>query len=156
MARKNRAEKRKVLPDPKHKSELLTRFINKVLITGKRATAEAIVYGAFDVIQERVKDDGMKVFKKAIENVTPFLEVKSRRIGGANYQVPIEVKNERGQALASRWIIEASRSRGEHTMRDRLANELIEASESRGGAFKKREDTHRMAEANKAFSHFRW
>lgn len=156
MSRKNRAKKREVQLDPKFLDEGVSRFINALMIGGKRSTAERIFYGAIDIVSERTKDEGLKAFKKALENVKPVLEVKSRRVGGANYQVPIEVKPERRRSLASRWIIAAAKSRSEHSMTERLASELLEAYEGRGGAVKKREDTHRMAEANKAFAHFRW
>jgi small subunit ribosomal protein S7 len=156
MARKKRAQQRPVDPDPKYGEILVTRFINSLLTGGKRATAEGIFYGAMDIIQNRTQEEGIKVFKKALDNVKPLLEVKSRRVGGATYQVPIEVKNERGISLAGRWVIESARGRSEHAMGERLASELLEASNGRGGAMKKREDMHRMAEANRAFSHFRW
>ena len=156
MSRKKISHHRHVDPDPKYGEVLVTRFINSLLSGGKRATAEGIFYGAMDIIQNRTQEEGIKVFKKALESVKPLLEVKSRRVGGATYQVPIEVKNERGISLAGRWVIESARGRSEHAMGERLASELLEASNGRGGAMKKREDMHRMAEANRAFSHFRW
>ncbi len=156
MARKKRAQVREVQPDPKYGDLIVTRFMNSLFSQGKRSAAERIFYGSMDTIQERTGEEGLLIFKKALENVRPLLEVKSRRVGGATYQVPIEVKVERGISLAGRWLIEAARGRSEHTMGDRLANELLEASNGRGGAMKKREDVHRMAEANRAFSHFRW
>lgn len=156
MARKGGNFKREVQPDPKFNDLVVARFINSMMSNGKRSTAERVLYRSFDIIKNRTSEDGIKVFKKALDNVKPVLEVKSRRVGGANYQVPIEVKPDRRQSLASRWIVEAATGRGEHSMEDRLANELLEASNGRGGAMKKREDVHRMAEANKAFSHFRW
>lgn len=156
MPRRREVPKRPVLPDPKYGDQLVTKFMNNVMKDGKKATAEAIVYGAFDVIHERTREDPLKVFKRALENVMPVVEVKSRRVGGSTYQVPIEVRPSRRMALAMRWVISYARSRGGRTMRDKLANELIEASHGRGNAVKKKEDTHRMAEANKAFSHYRW
>lgn len=156
MARKKRDRKREVIPDPKFNDKVVSKFISSILRDGKKSTAETILYGAIDTLKEKTGEDGLKVFKKALENVKPVLEVKSRRVGGANYQVPVEVKPERRQSLAARWLVEAARARPEHTMAERLAGELLEASQSRGGAMKKREDVHRMAEANKAFSHFRW
>ena len=156
MPRRREVPKRPILPDPKYGETLVTKFMNNVMKDGKKSTAESIVYGAFDVIQDRTREDPIKVFKRALENVQPVVEVKSRRVGGATYQVPIEVATNRRMALAMRWVITYARSRGGKTMRDRLANELIEASHGRGNAVKKKEDTHRMAEANKAFSHYRW
>jgi small subunit ribosomal protein S7 len=156
MSRKNRAKKREIQPDPKFNDVTVSRFINSLMIGGKRATAERILYGALDSASEKVKEDPLKIFKKAMDNVKPVLEVKSRRVGGANYQVPIEVKPERRRSLASRWLITAARARSENSMIERLATEMAEASQGRGGAMKKREDVHRMAEANKAFAHFRW
>jgi len=155
MARKGFNRRREVLPDPKFNDIVVTKFVNAILRQGKRSTAEGIFYGSMDIIQTRTGEEGIKVFKKALENVKPLLEVKSRRVGGATYQVPVEVKPARRQSLASRWIIEAARGRGEHSMAERLASEFIEASNARGGAMKKREDVHKMAEANKAFSHFK-
>ena len=156
MPRRREVPKRPILPDPKYGDTLVTKFMNNVMKDGKKSTAESIVYGAFDVIQERTREDPIKVFKRALENVQPVVEVKSRRVGGSTYQVPIEVATNRRMALAMRWVITYARSRGGKTMREKLANELIEASHGRGNAVKKKEDTHRMAEANKAFSHYRW
>jgi small subunit ribosomal protein S7 len=157
MSRRHRAEKREVLPDPKFGDLVLSKFMNALMYDGKKSAAEAIVYGALDVVKRRVPNtDPLRVFHEAMENVKPAVEVRSRRVGGATYQVPVEVRTERRQALAIRWLIDASRKRGEHTMRDRLSNELLDAANNRGSAVKKREDTHRMAEANRAFSHYRW
>ncbi len=156
MGRKKVIRKREVHPDPKFNDVVVTKFISTLLKEGKKSTAESIFYGSVDLIQERTGEDGLKLFKKALENVKPLLEVKSRRVGGATYQVPIEVKPARRQSLASRWIVEAARSRPEHSMAERLAAEFLEASNGRGGAMKKREDVHKMAEANKAFAHYRW
>ena len=162
MPRKGNVVKRKPQPDlrytdaPLEVRRRITKFINGVMWDGKKSVAERIVYGAFDLIAEKKKEDPVKVFEKAISNVRPRLEVKSRRVGGSTYQVPVEVRTDRSVALAMRWIIHAARNRGEHTMKERLALELIDASEGRGAAFKKKEDTHRMAEANKAFAHYRW
>lgn len=162
MPRKGDVPKRIPLPDPKY-SDLpietrrrLTKFINQVMLRGKRSVAENIVYGAFEIIADRVKDDPIKTFDKAISNVRPRLEVRSRRVGGATYQVPTDVRPERSLSLSMRWLIWNARERGERTMRDRLAGELMDASQGRGAAVKKREDTHKMAEANKAFAHYRW
>jgi small subunit ribosomal protein S7 len=154
--RRNQADKRGVLPDPKFNSILVTKFINVLMYEGKRSVAERIFYRAIDVIGERTSKQGMDVFHKAVDNVKPMLQVKSRRVGGANYQVPVEVSTERRQALAIRWLIGYARERGEKTMSDKLASEIIAASNNEGNAIKKREDTHKMAEANKAFAHFRW
>ena len=156
MPRRREVPKRPILPDPKYGETLVTKFMNNVMKDGKKSTAESIVYGAFDVIEDRTREDPIKVFKRALENVQPVVEVKSRRVGGSTYQVPIEVAPGRRMALAMRWVITYARNRGGKTMRDKLANELIEASHGRGNAVKKKEDTHRMAEANKAFSHYRW
>lgn len=156
MSRRHRAEKRQVLPDPKFGDLVLSKFMNVLMYSGEKAVAEGIVYGAFDRIQSRGGQDPMRIFHDALNNVKPELEVRSRRVGGATYQVPVEVRPIRGQALAIRWLIRASRSRSELTMTDRLASELQDAANNRGAAVKKREDTHRMAEANKAFSHYRW
>ena len=156
MSRKKRHTVRRVLPDPKFHEAVVTRFINAMMRHGKKSTAERIVYGSFDIIHDKLKEDPLKVFKKALDNVKPQVEVKSRRVGGANYQVPVEVRPVRRHSLATRWIIEASRGRSEKNMRERLAHELMDAFQMRGGAIKKREDVHRMAEANKAFSHFRF
>ena len=156
MPRRREVPKRKVLADPKYDSEMLTRFVNMIMRDGKRAVAEKIVYGALDRIAEKNSGDPMEVLETALENVRPVVEVKSRRVGGATYQVPVEVRPQRRSTLGMRWVIEAARKRSEATMGHRLGNELLEAAEGRGSAVKKREDTHRMAEANKAFSHFRW
>ena len=157
MARRHRADKREVLPDPKFGEVLITKFMNVLMIQGKKSAAERIVYGALDKIQRQLKTgNALEIFKGALDNVRPHIEVRSRRVGGATYQVPVEVRTDRGIALAIRWIITAARGRSEHTMTDRLAGEIYAASNQNGSAVKKREDTHRMAEANKAFSHFRW
>ena len=156
MSRRHSAEKREVLPDPKFGDTIVSKFMNCLMYDGKKSVAEGIVYGAFDRISERGSADPVRVFHEALGNVRPHLEVRSRRVGGATYQVPVEVRHDRAQALAIRWLINASRARSEFTMTDRLANELLDASNNRGSAVKKREDTHRMAEANKAFSHYRW
>ncbi len=156
MSRRRAATKREIIPDAKFGDVVLSKFMNCLMIQGKKSLAEIIVYGAFDRINDRTREDPLKVFHEALDNVRPQLEVKSRRVGGATYQVPIEVRPDRAQALAIRWIIGTARSRSENTMRERLAAELMDASQNRGAAVKKREDTHRMAEANKAFSHYRW
>jgi small subunit ribosomal protein S7 len=156
MPRRREVPKRIVLPDPKFNDKLLAKFINSLMLDGKRSTAERIVYAALDLVNERAGDDALPIFKKAIENVRPMLEVKSRRVGGSTYQVPIEVASDRRNALALRWLISYSRSRGEKTMQERLAAELMDAANNRGAAVKKKEDVHRMAEANKAFAHYRW
>ncbi|MDD3182393.1 MAG: 30S ribosomal protein S7 [Alphaproteobacteria bacterium] len=156
MARRRRAEKRQVLSDPKFGEILITKFMNVLMLDGKKSAAEKIVYGALEKIQSKSKVGSLEVFKAALDKVRPHLEVRSRRVGGATYQVPVEVRPDRGLALAMRWIIRAARARGETTMVDRLAAELLAASNDNGAAVKKREDTHRMAEANKAFSHYRW
>jgi len=156
MSRRHAAEKREVLPDAKFGDLVLAKFINSVMVRGQKATAEKIVYGALDKITEKTKGDAVKVFHEALTNVKPAIEVRSRRVGGATYQVPVEVRTDRRQALAIRWLIDFARKRSETTMVDRLSGELLDASNNRGGAVKKREDTHRMAEANKAFSHYRW
>ena len=156
MPRRGNVPKRAVLPDPVYQSPLVTRFINCLMYDGKKSTAESIFYGAMQLVQERAKDDPVKIFRKAVDNVKPLLEVKSRRVGGSNYQVPIEVRPERRTALGVRWLISYSRERSEKSMREKLANEILDASALRGGAFKKKEDTHKMAEANKAFAHYRW
>ena len=156
MPRRKVAEKRDVLPDPMFGSKLVTKFINSMMQKGKRSTAEQIFYGAMRVIEDRTKLDAQKLFRQAVDNVKPVLEVKSRRVGGATDQVPVEVRPERRTSLALRWIIGYSRGRTEKTMRERLAAELIEAANNRGASVKKREDTHKMAEANKAFAHYRW
>ena len=156
MPRRREIPKREILPDPLYTSQLVTKFVNVVMRDGKKSVAERILYNALDVIRERTGDDPMKVFKRAIENVKPAFEVKSRRVGGSTYQVPVEVRPGRRLALSMRWVIQAAQARGEKTMRARLAAELMDAAENRGAAIKKKEDTHRMAEANKAFAHYRW
>ncbi len=156
MSRRHSAEKREVLPDPKFGDIVLTKFVNSLMVHGKKSIAERIVYGAFDIIEEKAKSDPLVMFREALENVRPAVEVRSRRVGGATYQVPVEVRRERAQALAIRWLIEMARKRNENTMVERLSGELMDAASNRGGAVKKREDTHRMADANKAFSHYRW
>ena len=157
MSRRRRAEKREVLPDPKFGDLVVTKFMNYVMHEGKKAVAENIVYGAFDIVGTKRRDmDPIAVFHTALDNVAPAIEVRSRRVGGATYQVPVEVRHERRQALAIRWLIQAARARNDKTMVDRLSAELIDAANNRGNAVKKREDTHRMAEANRAFSHYRW
>lgn len=154
--RKNRAEKKDVLADPIYNSKLVTRAINKIMLDGKRGTAQTIIYDAFDIIKEKTGEEPIEVFNKAIENIKPHLELKVRRIGGANYQVPVEVSDERQVTLALRWLINYARLRNEKVMTVKLANEIIDASNNMGGSVKKREDTHKMAEANKAFAHYRW
>ena len=154
--RRRRAPKRPVMPDPVFKSEVVTKFINKVMWDGKKTIAEKIVYGAIEKLDTKGEEKGIDLFFKAIENVKPLLEVRSRRVGGATYQVPVEVRPERQQTLAIRWLVDAARKRNERTMVERLSNELWDAVNDRGAAFKKKEDTHRMAEANKAFAHYRW
>ena len=157
MPRRREVPKRELLPDALYQSPLVTKFINTIMSQGKRSTAERILYQSFDLIKERSGDDPLKVFKKAIDNVKPSLEVKSRRVGGSNYQVPIEVNPNRRLSLSIRWLVGFARARGDgKTMQEKLANELLDAANLRGGAVKKREDTHRMAEANKAFAHYRW
>ena len=156
MSRRRFATKREIIPDSRYRSELLAKFINMVMESGKKPVAERIVYGALDSIQSRAKDDPLELLSTALSNVQPLVEVKSRRVGGATYQVPVEVRPSRRMALAMRWVIDAARKRGEKSMPFRLAGELMDAAENRGTAVKKREDTHRMAEANKAFSHYRW
>ena len=154
--RKRRAVKRDVLADPIYNSKLVTKLINSLMIDGKKGKAQTILYKAFDIVKEKTGEDPMTVFEKAMENIKPALEVKSRRVGGANYQVPIEVKADRSQALGLRWLVQYSLLRSGHSMSEKLANEIIDASNGVGGSVKKREDTHRMAEANKAFAHYRW
>ena len=154
--RKRRAEKRDVLPDPIYNSKVVTKLINSLMKDGKKGIAQTILYDAFDIVKEKTNEEPMEVFEKALSNIKPALEVKSRRVGGANYQVPIEVKANRSQALAMRWLVQYSRLRGGHSMAENLANEIIDASNGVGAAVKKREDTHKMAEANKAFAHYRW
>ena len=154
--RKRRAVRRDVLPDPIYKSKIVTKLINTIMLDGKKGTAQTIVYQAFETVKEKTGNDSLEVFNQAMENIKPQLEVKSRRVGGSNYQVPIEVSPARSQALALRWLVKYSRERGGKGMADNLANEIIDASNETGAAVKKREDTHRMAEANKAFAHYRW
>jgi small subunit ribosomal protein S7 len=156
MSRRHSAEKREIIPDPKFHDVIVTKFMNSVMYEGKKSVAETIVYGAFDIIETKTKQSPIEVFKSALENVAPAIEVRSRRVGGATYQVPVEVRMERRQALAIRWIITAARGRNDKTMVDRLSSELMDAANNRGNAVKKREDTHRMAEANRAFAHYRW
>ena len=156
MSRRHKAEKREVNPDPKFSDIVLSKFMNAVMKEGKKSTAERIVYGALERMEAKAKSDPVQMFHQALENVMPAVEVRSRRVGGATYQVPVEVRSERRQALAIRWIINAARSRNENTMVDRLSGELLDAASNRGSAVKKREDTHKMADANRAFSHYRW
>jgi small subunit ribosomal protein S7 len=156
MSRRRAAEKRKILPDPKYKDLVVAKFTSSLMLDGKKSVAERIIYGAFDLIEKKAGQDPLKTFLEAIENVKPGVEVRSRRVGGATYQIPIEVRSERRQALAIRWIVDLARQRSEDTMTERLSGELLDASNNRGAAVKKREDTHKMAEANKAFSHYRW
>ena len=156
MPRRRDVPKRKIIPDPKYKDKLVAKFTNCLMQGGKKSVAEGILYGAFDVIQSRHKEDPLEVFRKALDNIKPKLEVKSRRVGGATYQVPVEVKPGRRTSLSIRWIITYAQARGEKTMQDKLAGELLDASNNRGNAVKKKEDTHKMAEANKAFAHYRW
>ena len=157
MPRRREVPKREILPDPVYNSQLVTKFINSLMLQGKKSVAEGVFYGALKKVEDRAKDDPIKLFKKAVDNVKPSLEVKSRRVGGSNYQVPIEVNPNRRLSLSIRWLVGHARSRGDgKTMQEKLANELLDASNLRGGAVKKREDTHRMAEANKAFAHYRW
>ena len=156
MSRRHSADKREINPDPKFGDLVVTKFMNAVMYAGKKSVAESIVYGALDQIQAKTKQEPVVVFKQALDNVAPHVEVRSRRVGGATYQVPVDVRPERRQALAIRWLITAARNRNESTMVDRLSGEMLDAANNRGAAVKKREDTHRMAEANKAFSHYRW
>jgi small subunit ribosomal protein S7 len=156
MSRRHSAEKREVLPDPKYGNTVVTKFMNSVMYAGKKSVAESIVYGALDIIENKTKQPPLGVFQQALDNVMPSIEVRSRRVGGATYQVPVEVRTTRRQALGIRWLISAARDRNEKTMTERLSAELLDASNNRGNAVKKREDTHRMAEANRAFSHYRW
>ena len=156
MSRRHRAEKREINPDPKFGDLVVSKFMNNLMVDGKKSVAETIVYGAFDRIVAKSKQEPLQVFHQALDNVAPAIEVRSRRVGGATYQVPVEVRTERRQALAIRWLITAARARNENTMVDRLSGELMDAASNRGSAVKKREDTHRMAEANRAFSHYRW
>jgi len=156
MSRRVSAPKRQIIPDAKYGDQLVAKFVNSLMLGGKRSTAEKCLYGAFSIIEERFKEEPLDVFKKALDSVKPRVEVKSRRVGGATYQVPVEVRSERRNALAMRWLVQYSRARGEKSMQERLAGELMEASQGRGNAVKKREDTHKMADANKAFAHYRW
>jgi len=156
MSRKSSAHKRTIYPDPKHGSLILSKFINYIMYDGNKTAAEKIIYTTFKLIKDKTKEDPIKIFNDAINNIRPNLEVRSRRVGGATYQVPVEVKTKRSQTLALRWLLEATRKRKNKTMSDKLFNELMDASQRRGSAMKKREDTHKMAESNKAFAHFRW
>ena len=156
MSRRHRAEKREILPDPRFGDRVISKFMNNLMYDGKKSAAERIVYGALDRVETKLKRSPIEVFTEALDNVKPAVEVRSRRVGGATYQVPVEVRPERREALAIRWLIDAARKRNEHTMEERLAGELVDAVQSRGTAVKKREDTHKMADANKAFSHYRW
>ncbi len=156
MSRRHRAEKRDIIPDPKYGDVVLTKFMNSIMRDGKKSVAEAIVYGALDMVEDKAKQEPISVFRQALDNVMPQIEVRSRRVGGATYQVPVDVRPDRRQALAIRWLITAARNRNERTMVERLSGELLDASNNRGTAVKKREDTHKMAEANRAFSHYRW
>jgi len=156
MSRRKQAERRPITPDAKYKDKLVAKFANILMTGGKKATAERILYGAFDIIEERYREQPIEVFRRALDAVKPKVEVKSRRVGGATYQVPVEVRNDRRTSLAMRWLVSYSRARGEKSMTERLAAELMEASQGRGNAVKKREDTHKMADANKAFAHYRW
>jgi small subunit ribosomal protein S7 len=156
MSRRHAAEKREVLPDAKYGDRVVSKFMNNLMVDGKKSIAETIVYSAFDRVQTRARREPVEVFHEALDNIKPSVEVRSRRVGGATYQVPVEVRPERREALAIRWLIDASKKRNEHTMEERLAGELVDAVNNRGTAVKKREDTHKMADANKAFSHYRW
>jgi len=156
MSRRRAAESRSILPDPKYGDQVLAKFINMIMRSGKKSVAEKIVYGALDEIHAKKKEDALEVFNKALENVRPIVEVRSRRVGGATYQIPIEVRTNRSHTLAMRWLVDSAKKRGEKNMGLRLAGELLDAADSRGAAMKKKEDTHKMAEANKAFSHYRW
>ena len=156
MPRRHSAPPREILPDPVYNSTLLAKFVNNLMKSGKKSTAQSIVYGALDTIKDKTGEDPLKVFKKSLENIKPALEVKSRRVGGATYQVPVEVSPRRQLSLALRWLIDYASNRGEKTMKDKLAAEILDAANSRGSAVKKKDDTHRMAEANKAFAHYRW
>ena len=156
MPRKGNVPKREILPDPMYASKVVTKLINKVMLDGKKGTSQKIVYGAFDIIKEKTGEDPLEVFEKAMTNIMPVLEVKARRVGGATYQVPLEIRPERRQTLGLRWLVRYARTRHEKTMAEKLAGEIIDAINGNGGAFKKKEDTHRMAEANKAFAHYRW
>ncbi len=156
MPRRREVPKREVIPDPKYGDKVVAKFVCKLMLDGKRSVAEKILYGAFDIIEEKTKEDPLQLFKKAVEGVRPNVEVKSRRVGGATYQVPVEVRPERRSALSMRWLIGYARDRSERTMRERLAAELMDAASERGGAFKRKEEMHRMADANRAFAHYRW
>ena len=156
MPRRRDVPKRKITPDPKFKDKLVAKFMNSLMHGGKKSTAEGILYGAFDIIAARFKEDPLEVFRKALDNIKPKLEVKSRRVGGSTYQVPVDVRPDRSLALGMRWLVEFARDRNEKTMVERLANELVDAAQNRGNAVKKREDVHKMADANKAFAHYRW
>jgi small subunit ribosomal protein S7 len=156
MARRRSAQKREILPDPKYHDKLVTKFINNMMLNGKKSLSERIFYSSMDLMQSKESEDPLALFKKAVENTKPTLEVKSRRVGGATYQVPVEVRSDRKQALSIRWLLSSAKARTERTMEERLANELIDAANKRGAAIKKKEDVHRMAEANKAFAHYRW
>jgi small subunit ribosomal protein S7 len=156
MSRKGQARIREIIPDPKFHDRTVAKFVNIVMERGKKSTSEQILYGAIDLVAERTKEEGLSIFKKALENIRPAVEVRSRRVGGANYQVPVEVPPLRRNSLAMRWLVTAARARGEKSMEERLAAEIMEAAQNRGGAVKKREDTHRMADANRAFAHYRW
>jgi small subunit ribosomal protein S7 len=156
MSRRHRAEKREIQPDPKFGNVVVTKFMNSIMYEGKKSVAESIVYGALEIVEGKTKQNPIQVFQQALDNVMPSIEVRSRRVGGATYQVPVEVRTDRRQALGIRWLITAARDRNEKTMTERLSAELLDASNNRGNAVKKREDTHRMAEANRAFSHYRW
>ncbi len=156
MSRRHRADKREIIPDPKYHNEVVAKFMNSVMYQGKKSVAEKIVYDAFEIIEKKAKQDPLAVFRSALDNVMPSIEVRSRRVGGATYQVPVEVRMDRRQALAIRWLLGAARGRNERTMTEKLSGELLDAANNRGNAVKKREDTHRMAEANRAFSHYRW
>ena len=156
MGRRRETPKRKILPDPKYHDRLVAKFINAMMIGGKKSTAERICYGAFDLITERTGEDPLSIFKKGLDNIKPRIEVKSRRVGGATFQVPIEVRPERRTSLGMRWLLKYAEGRGEKTMREKLAGEILDAAQNRGNAVKKRDDTHKMADANKAFAHFRW
>jgi small subunit ribosomal protein S7 len=156
MSRKGPPSRREIHPDPKYKDKLVSKLINKIMLDGKKPAAESVVYQAFNLISEKAKDDPLKVFKEALENIKPLLEVRSRRVGGATYQVPMEVRSERRVSLGLRWLVLFSRERGERSMEEKLAGEILDAHQKRGGSIKKREDVHRMAEANRAFAHYRW
>ncbi len=156
MARKGQTQKREILPDPKYKDKLVSKLINKIMLQGKKPAAEKIVYEAFNMVSEKTKDDPLKIFKESLENIKPLLEVRSRRVGGATYQVPMEVRPDRKVSLGLRWLVLHARERGEKSMEEKLANEILDALQKRGGSIKKREDVHRMAEANRAFAHYRW